>query len=141
MQDLNEKADHKKYEVSYNRVQIKEELGRGQFGRVYLATLEGRETPVAVKMSLADPVDKGEARRNLLEEIETIKSAGTHPHLVGLVGYCTTPKNPVCLILEYVEGGDLLSYLKSLKAGLNKFEVKRSVSTNQRPSITKSNYF
>lgn len=140
MQDANEKADHEKYEMSYNRVKIKEELGRGEFGRVYLATLEGRETLVAVKMSFADQIDKGEARKNLLEEIESIKSAGSHPHLVCLVGHCTSPKNPVCLILEYVEGGDLLSYLQSFRENSNISEVKNSISSNQRPSITDSNY-
>lgn len=47
----------------------------------------------------------------MLEEISIIKTAGPHPHLVGLVGYCTRSENPICILLEYMEGGDLLGFL------------------------------
>ena len=124
--------------MRYDRVKIIKELGRGEFGRVYLASLEGRKTPVAVKMSLSDPVYNIEARSSLLEEIETIKAAGPHPHLVGLIGFCTSPKNPVCLILEYMEGGDLLSYLQNLNKSQSELNLNNSTSLNHNPSITES---
>ena len=71
---------------------------------------------VAVKMSqCSEPIFKTEARQQLLEEIATIKTVGEHPNLVGLVGCCTLSESPVCLILEYMQGGDLLAYLQQLK--------------------------
>lgn len=36
-----------------------------------------------------------------------------NPHLVSLIGCCTLPDNPTCILLEYMEGGDLLAYLHS----------------------------
>lgn len=54
-------------------------------------------------------------RQQLLEEISIIKMAGPHPHLVGLLGYCTLGNDPVCLLLEYMEGGDLLGYLHRIR--------------------------
>ena len=37
--------------------------------------------------------------------------AGNHPHLVSLIGYCIKPTQPTCILLEYMQGGDLLTYL------------------------------
>lgn len=91
------------------------ELGKGQFGKVYLGSLNNNENiSIAVKVSQSsDASNESEARRQLLEEIETMKLAGSHPHLVKLIGYCTSPDNPICILLEYMEGGDLLAYLRS----------------------------
>ncbi|XP_044580272.1 uncharacterized protein LOC123262190 isoform X2 [Cotesia glomerata] len=121
------------YEISYDRIKISSELGKGQFGKVYLGYLdfvtnnnnnnEGEENgfPVAVKMMNPGNVDdKTAARRQLVYEIGTMKRAGSHPHLVKLIGCCTKLENPICIILEYVEGGDLLGYLHQLRDSLNK---------------------
>lgn len=92
-----------------------------------------------MKTSASDAVHEEEAKKQLLEEIETIIAAGPHPHLVSLVGYCLSPENPICLILEYMEGGDLLSYLYTLRDKEVDFEIKYSNIFSQRPSITESN--
>ncbi|XP_019700807.1 platelet-derived growth factor receptor alpha [Harpegnathos saltator] len=103
------------FEVPYRCINLKYELGKGQFGKVYLGNLNNNmDTLVAVKMSqCSDLANESEARRQLLEEIETMKTAGSHQHLVSLIGYCTSPDNPICILLEYMEGGDLLAYLHS----------------------------
>ena len=36
-----------------------------------------------------------------------------HPHVVGLFG-CVTVPEPVCILLEYLEYGDLLTYLQNI---------------------------
>lgn len=103
------------FEVPYRCINLQYELGKGQFGKVYQGSLNNNiGTLVAVKMSQCpDASNEPEARRQLLEEIETMKTAGSHPHLVGLRGYCISPDNPICILLEYMEGGDLLKYLHS----------------------------
>jgi len=92
-------------------------LGEGQFGRVYLGSLcmnNNKNRLVAVKMSqCSDISNEPKARCQLLEEIKIMKSAGSHLHLVSLIGCCTSPDNPICILLEYMEGGDLLEYLHS----------------------------
>ncbi|XP_014210832.1 platelet-derived growth factor receptor alpha-like [Copidosoma floridanum] len=99
-------------EIPYSRLRVLRELGRGQFGKVYLADLLGGR-PVAVKMSLGGSTaqEQSGARRELLKEIEIARSAGSHPNLVGMIGYCTAAASPVCLVLEYASRGDLLTYL------------------------------
>ncbi|XP_011706171.1 PREDICTED: tyrosine-protein kinase receptor Tie-1-like, partial [Wasmannia auropunctata] len=81
--------------------------------KVYLGSLNNNEnTLIAVKMSqCCDACNEPEARHQLMEEIKIMKAAGSHTHLVSLIGCCTLPNNPICIILEYMEGGDLLAYL------------------------------
>ncbi|XP_043289633.1 tyrosine-protein kinase receptor torso-like [Venturia canescens] len=134
------------FEVSYKRLKFIRELGKGQFGKVYLGTLEGfRPSLVAIKISnCSDPKAEPEARRQLLAEIETMKSGGNHSHLVQLIGTCTLPENPICVILEYVEGGDLLRHLHRLRDGLMGYDqiCNRSVASSgrQRPSFSETVY-
>ncbi|XP_036148179.1 vascular endothelial growth factor receptor 3 isoform X2 [Monomorium pharaonis] len=100
------------FEMPYKCINLTCELGKGQFGKVYLGTVNNESTLVAVKMSQCfDACNEPEVRRQLLEEIKIMKMAGPHKHLVNLIGCCTSPNNPICIILEYMEGGDLLEYL------------------------------
>ena len=46
-----------------------------------------------------------------LEEIRLSKKLGNHPNIVGIVGSIIVYQ-PYCLILEYVDGGDILDYLQ-----------------------------
>ncbi|RLU16353.1 hypothetical protein DMN91_012113 [Ooceraea biroi] len=109
--------DSDEFEVPYKCINLLYKLGEGQFGIVYLGSLclnNNKSGLVAVKMSqCSDASNEPKARRQLLEEIKIMKTAGSHRHLVGLIGCCTSPDNPICILLEYMEGGDLLAYLHS----------------------------
>ncbi|KYN31606.1 Fibroblast growth factor receptor [Trachymyrmex septentrionalis] len=107
------KAQKDEFEVPYKYINFIHELGKGQFGKVYLGSLNNNKNIlVAVKMSqCSDACNEPEARHQLLEEIKIMKAAGFHTHLVSLIGCCTLPNNPICILLEYMEGGDLLAYL------------------------------
>jgi hypothetical protein len=39
-------------------------------------------------------------------------SEGQNRHVVGMLG-CVTLQEPLCLVIEFVKYGDLLSYLRS----------------------------
>jgi len=39
-------------------------------------------------------------------------SEGQNPHVVAMLG-CVTTQEPLCLLTEFVQYGDLLSYLRS----------------------------
>jgi len=98
--------------VPYKCINLIYELGKGQFGKVYLGSLKNENTLIAVKMSqCSDVCNEPEVRHQLLEEIKIMKAAGSHAHLVNFIGCCTLPNNPICILLEYMEGGDLLAYL------------------------------
>ena len=49
-----------------------------------------------------------------LEEIRLSKKLGNHPNIVGIVGSIIVYQ-PYCLILEYVDGGDLMNFLQKNK--------------------------
>ncbi|XP_076683959.1 uncharacterized protein LOC143376992 [Andrena cerasifolii] len=116
-------------QVPFKSVKLTRKLGSGHFGKVYLGYLDDTDnTRVAVKMSrcVSMPTES-EIQQQFIEEIEMMKLAGSHPHLVGLIGYCVQPDKPICILLEYMQGGDLLTYLHFKKRNRN---GKKSVYTS-----------
>ncbi|OAD57872.1 Insulin-like receptor [Eufriesea mexicana] len=99
--------------VPFKSVKLIRELGTGHFGKVYLGQLDDKNnTLVAVKMSQQiDMSTNSETRQQFIKEIEIMKMTGNHPHLVRLIGCCIEPSEPICIVLEYMQGGDLLTYL------------------------------
>lgn len=56
----------------------------------------------------ADKATKSQFR----QEIELMKMLGHHPHLVNML-YCISDTEPLCLVVEFCEGGDLRQYLRN----------------------------
>ena len=50
-----------------------------------------------------------------LEEIELMKQIGQHKHIVSMIG-CVTIGSPLCLIVEYMPGKDLLQHLREKRS-------------------------
>ncbi|CAO4379935.1 unnamed protein product [Caenorhabditis nigoni] len=103
-------------------------LGSGAFGAVYLGKLIGKSLAhkdansplginlmraencqVAVKMlpEYADEMSKHE----FLREIALMKTLGYHERLVNMLA-CVTESEPLCLVVEYCDNGDLLQFLR-----------------------------
>jgi len=51
--------------------------------------------------------------KNFYREISMMKSAGQHPNIVSLIGYCTLYNKPL-LVVEYCSKGDLQTYLRTV---------------------------
>ena len=64
-------------------------------------------------LNLIDLV-KEEDVHDFLQEIDLMKNIGKHENVIQMYGCCTTCR-PICLVLEYAPGGNLLNYLRSLK--------------------------
>ncbi|EDV42271.1 uncharacterized protein Dana_GF17093 [Drosophila ananassae] len=93
-------------------------LGEGAFGQVWrceATNINDSEgiTTVAVKTlkESATEVD----RKDLLSELEVMKSLEPHINVVRLLG-CCTDKDPTFVILEFVNRGKLQTYLRSSRA-------------------------
>ena len=130
------------WEVAPSRIEIVAVLGEGYFGRVMKGEIAGQfgpterhasvvralsvkgrmqykrgtspddrqlVTPVAVKMLKENATT--DERRDLLGEIRQMKRIGFHSHIVSMLGCCTI-NEPICLVVEYVPYGDLLSFLR-----------------------------
>lgn len=52
----------------------------------------------------------GSELRDLLSELELLKDV-EHPNVIRLLGACTDPEGPVCVLLEYCGLGSLRGYL------------------------------
>ena len=78
-------------------------------------------TCVTIVHTLLTVSAKGNERQDFLSEIEMMKKVaeGQNTHVVGLLG-CVTIQEPLCLITEFVEFGDLLSYLRTNRRIVNK---------------------
>ncbi|KAI4483139.1 hypothetical protein M0804_008194 [Polistes exclamans] len=110
------KQEANEIEIPYSSLKLTSELGKGQFSKVYLGYINNNAVPVAVKISrLSNELNRLDVYQEFVEEIEIMKKAGKHPHLVNLMGYSITPDKSICIILEYMKGGNLLAYLHSIK--------------------------
>ncbi|XP_012061628.1 PREDICTED: fibroblast growth factor receptor 3 [Atta cephalotes] len=105
---------HNKFLLAPQRLKFKGILGSGAYGIVRLASLQdefGAIADVAVKMMKDDPTI--DDIKNFYREISMMKSAGQHPNIVSLIGYCTLYNKPL-LVVEYCSKGDLQTYLRTI---------------------------
>ncbi|KAM3625061.1 uncharacterized protein V6R79_006407 [Siganus canaliculatus] len=84
-------------------------IGRGNFGEVYSGRLRSDNTPVAVKSCKENLAP--EHKSKFLMEARILKQYN-HPNIVKLIGVCTQ-KQPIYIIMELVQGGDFLSFLRN----------------------------
>ena len=64
---------------------LKERLGKGSFGEVFIATLEGRKELYAAKRLDREKSEKPENSKRLTDEINILKKI-KHPNIVQLIG-------------------------------------------------------
>ncbi|KAA8583256.1 hypothetical protein FQN60_015802 [Etheostoma spectabile] len=84
-------------EINYEDIEV---VGRGAFGVVCKAKWKGKD--VAIKT-----IESESERKAFSVELRQL-SRVNHPNIVKLYGSC---KNPVCLVMEYAEGGSLYNVL------------------------------
>ncbi|XP_015191655.1 PREDICTED: mitogen-activated protein kinase kinase kinase 7-like [Polistes dominula] len=88
-------------EINYNEIEREQVVGKGSFGVVWKGKWRGQY--VAVKH-----INSEGERKAFTVEVRQL-SRVFHPNIVKLYGACT--KNPVCLVMEYAEGGSLYNVL------------------------------
>ncbi|XP_066184200.1 tyrosine-protein kinase Fes/Fps isoform X3 [Sylvia atricapilla] len=98
-----------KWVLNHEDVLLGECIGRGNFGEVFSGRLRADNTPVAVK-SCRETLPP-ELKAKFLQEARILKQY-RHPNIVRLIGVCTQ-KQPVYIVMELVQGGDFLTFLRS----------------------------
>ncbi|XP_010592110.1 tyrosine-protein kinase Fes/Fps isoform X3 [Loxodonta africana] len=82
---------------------------KGNFGEVFSGRLRADNTPVAVKSCRETlPPD---LKAKFLQEARILKQY-SHPNIVRLIGVCTQ-KQPIYIVMELVQGGDFLTFLRT----------------------------
>uniref|UniRef100_H3CJ52 Mitogen-activated protein kinase kinase kinase 7 n=1 Tax=Tetraodon nigroviridis TaxID=99883 RepID=H3CJ52_TETNG len=87
-------------EINYEDIAVEEVVGRGAFGVVCKAKWKGKD--VAIKT-----IESESERKAFIVELRQL-SRVNHPNIVKLYGSC---HSPVCLVMEYAEGGSLYNVL------------------------------
>ncbi|XP_044180357.1 fibroblast growth factor receptor 2-like [Acropora millepora] len=108
------------WEVAREDVIVKKVIGKGAFGQVAKGmaknlSFRSDTRNVAIKMLKANAGESD--RRDLKSELELMKTLKPHPHVIKLLG-CVTESEPLLVLIEYVQYGDLLGYLRKSR-GLN----------------------
>ncbi|XP_065660552.1 myoblast growth factor receptor egl-15-like isoform X2 [Hydra vulgaris] len=133
-----EKLSVDDWEIFPENFVFDKKVGEGAFGTVFIAKInhkvlskrfktyhkygdvlpdikEVNVVNVAVKL-LKDSADPSEYN-DFCEEINLMKGIGYHKNILNMIG-CSTIKKPLCLIVEYMENGDLLSFLRKRRTKL-----------------------
>ncbi|CUT98801.1 tyrosine protein kinase Blk [Echinococcus multilocularis] len=92
--------------IHYDDLKLEKELGRGNFGVVYLGHILSME--VAVKKSLNSENDQAfRAEAEVMHKL-------SHQRIVRFLGFCCdTPDKRVLIITEFMANGALLDYLRT----------------------------
>lgn len=124
-----------RWEFPRHRLKVFNILGEGAFGQVWrcegtdIDGVEGIST-VAVK-TLKENVVESE-KKDLMSELQVMKSLEPHVNVVRLLG-CCTEKDPVFVIIEYVALGKLQTFLRNsrLEKNYNNTTGKSKTLTSQ----------
>ncbi|XP_065644943.1 macrophage colony-stimulating factor 1 receptor 2-like [Hydra vulgaris] len=121
------------WEIYSKTITFDKKIGEGAYGTVYvckisanilaktkyacqksraslLALNEEHTVNVAVKC-LKDGANDSEIK-DFREEINLMKGIGFHKNIVNMIG-CSTTMEPLCLMVEFMENGDLLQFLRN----------------------------
>ncbi|XP_029666202.1 protein sevenless-like [Formica exsecta] len=99
--------------IKRDEIRLEKLLGSGQFGKVFRRTIKnlerlGIEIPAAIKMLRKDA--SSQEKEKFLEEARLMNHF-RHKHVLRLLAVCLDKDSPL-IVLELMEVGDLLQYLK-----------------------------
>ncbi len=121
-----------RWELNNDDIELKEKIGRGNFGDVYKGVLKKTGTGTLKEMNVAVKTCKinlpDEQKRKFLAEGRILKQYN-HPNIVQLIGICVH-KQPIMIVMELVEGGALINYLRT-----NSNRIKLNLLTLMRMCI------
>lgn len=110
-----------RWEFPRHRLKVFNILGEGAFGQVWrcegtdIDGVEGIST-VAVKTLKENAIES--EKKDLMSELQVMKSLEPHVNVVRLLG-CCTEKDPVFVIIEYVALGKLQTFLRNSRMEKN----------------------
>ena len=104
-------------EIHRDQLQIKEQLGEGEFGLVYKGAWRGQ--PCAIKKLKGGITKDSVQYQRLLMELTILAGVGAHPNIVGFFGACINDLGSPLIVEELVDGTNLEEYLDRKSSGFN----------------------
>ncbi|XP_011312688.1 tyrosine kinase receptor Cad96Ca [Fopius arisanus] len=109
------------WEFPRHRLKVFSILGEGCFGQVWKSEatdIDGKSGPTIVAVKTLKENATEREHLDLTQELKVMKSLEPHPNVVRLIG-CCTERAPIFVILEYVSGGKLQSFLRASREERN----------------------
>nr|XP_047129999.1 proto-oncogene tyrosine-protein kinase receptor Ret [Hydra vulgaris] len=121
------------WEIYSKSITLDKKIGEGAYGTVYVCKISANilaKTKYACQKSRASLLDHNEddiinvavkllkdgantsEMKDFREEINLMKGIGFHKNIVNMIG-CSTTNKPLCLVVEFMENGDLLQFLRN----------------------------
>ncbi|XP_066156235.1 proto-oncogene tyrosine-protein kinase ROS isoform X1 [Euwallacea fornicatus] len=102
--------------IRRDQITLTKFLGSGAFGEVF----EGKAKGLSVGAVAVKTLKKGASEQEKTEFLQEaqLMSHFKHEHILQLLGVCLD-NDPQFIIMELMEGGDLLTYLRDSRGGLN----------------------
>uniref|UniRef100_T1K026 Non-specific serine/threonine protein kinase n=2 Tax=Tetranychus urticae TaxID=32264 RepID=T1K026_TETUR len=92
--------------------ELRKVLGRGSFGKVYLAQLKGHDVFFAIKFLKKHVVIEDDDLESIMVERKVLALGVRHPFICKL--FCTfQTRGMVCFVMEFLAGGDLMFHVQS----------------------------
>ncbi|CAG9862889.1 unnamed protein product [Phyllotreta striolata] len=110
-----EAFENEDYKWSLDDFEIGHRLGRGKFGRVFIARERKTGLIVAMKTLHKKEIVRGRVERQVMQEIE-IQSHLKHPNILELMTYFHD-SHRIYLILEFAAKGELYKHIKNFPEG------------------------
>ncbi|EDV44512.2 uncharacterized protein Dana_GF20397 [Drosophila ananassae] len=100
-------------QISWSQLKLLRFLGSGAFGEVYEGQLQTEDSKEPQRVAIKSLRKGASEFAELLQEAQ-LMSNFKHENIVCLVGICFDTES-ISLIMEHMEAGDLLSYLRSAR--------------------------
>ncbi|XP_030245296.1 protein sevenless, partial [Drosophila navojoa] len=100
-------------QISWSRLTLLRFLGSGAFGEVYEGQLQGEDEAQPQRVAIKSLRKGASEFAELLQEAQ-LMSNFKHENIVCLIGICFD-SDTISLIMEHMEAGDLLSYLRAAR--------------------------
>ncbi|XP_065650913.1 uncharacterized protein LOC101239423 isoform X5 [Hydra vulgaris] len=146
------KISSDEWKISHKNIVLDQKIGEGAFGNVFIAKINANiiaktkyfnktsihgtfkkpsnidaDVNVAVKV-LKDGASQSELN-DFIEEINLMKGIGYHKNIVNIIGCCTIKKS-LALIVEFMQEGDLLHFLRNKRAKLSMLNQESEPAVN-----------
>ena len=118
---IRQRLDALRINVYLKHHQVFSILGEGCFGQVWKSEaldIDGKTGSVIVAVKTLKENATERERLDLVQELKIMMSLEPHPNVVRLIG-CCTEREPILVILEYVSGGKLQSFLRASREERN----------------------
>mmetsp|Transcript_2855 Transcript_2855/g.3782 ORF Transcript_2855/g.3782 Transcript_2855/m.3782 type:complete len:1119 (+) Transcript_2855:84-3440(+) len=104
------------WHIDYRQIEIGAEIGRGAYGTVFRGKWRG--STVAVKQLNLEKTDQ-RAIEDFIKEASAVKRLRNHRNVCQIFGVCSDPEYPICIVMEYMEDGNLQNLVYKGKVHLD----------------------